>query len=158
MTTVEYVAEILLPAALRMLPTKMDSQEANVMLLAIGLQESRFTHRAQVGGPAEGFWQFESGGGWKGVLKHPESVLHARTALKAMAYGEPDLNDYYAIENNDILACVFARLLLWTHPRALPQRWQVGYAWEYYLETWRPGKPHRETWDGFFDQAWELMS
>ena len=28
------------------------------MLLAIGLQESRFVHRRQIGGPACGFWQF----------------------------------------------------------------------------------------------------
>ena len=34
--------------ALRLLPPAMDSKEARVMLYAIGLQESRFTHRAQV--------------------------------------------------------------------------------------------------------------
>ena len=39
--------EVLTPA-LRLLPASWDSKEARVMLLAIGLQESRFTHRFQV--------------------------------------------------------------------------------------------------------------
>lgn len=46
----------------------MDSTEARVMLLAIGLQESRFINRFQIvqgkpgaKGPARGFWQFEQG-------------------------------------------------------------------------------------------------
>ncbi|MCV6902125.1 MAG: hypothetical protein NTT76_05400, partial [Achromobacter xylosoxidans] len=47
--------------ALALLPAGMDTQAAHVMLLAIGLQESRFTHRQQIGGPARGFWQFEKG-------------------------------------------------------------------------------------------------
>lgn len=157
MTTMEYVASVLIPSALRLLPVKMSSLEAKAMLIAIGLQESRFEYRKQVGGPATGFWQFEVGGGWKGVLTHNASALLARGLLKSLVYGEPDLSDYKAIENNDLLACAFARLLLWTHPRALPARWQADYGWEYYLELWRPGKPHRATWNAFFDQAWELQ-
>ena len=52
------IPDILDPAA-KLLPG-MDSAKARVMLLAIGLQESRFEHRRQIGGPARGFWQFES--------------------------------------------------------------------------------------------------
>ena len=37
--------------ALLLLPARMESPQAVVMLLAIGLQESRFTHRRQIGGP-----------------------------------------------------------------------------------------------------------
>lgn len=154
MGTVEYVANVVIPAALKLLPVRMDSLEARAMLLAIGLQESRFKYRAQIGGPAEGFWQFESGGGWKGVLQHDASKSLATEALATMAYGAPSLDDYHAIEQNDLLACVFARLLLWTHPKALPQRWQTDYAWRYYLDLWRPGRPHRETWGDFFEDAW----
>ena len=42
---------------------KFRSTAADVLLLAIGLQESRFEHRQQIGGPARSFWQFERGGG-----------------------------------------------------------------------------------------------
>ena len=65
--------------ALHNLPAKMDTAQARVMLYAIGLQESRFTHRYQVlntpgaKGPARGFWQFEKGGGCKGVVNHDAS-------------------------------------------------------------------------------------
>lgn len=56
--------------ALELLPPKMTSPEALIMLLTIGLQESGLQHRRQlVGssprptGPATGLWQFEQGGG-----------------------------------------------------------------------------------------------
>lgn len=49
--------------ALKLLPPSMDSREARVMMLATGLQESRFTARRQHPirpgmpyGPANGFW------------------------------------------------------------------------------------------------------
>lgn len=48
----------------------MDSAAARCQMLAIGLQESRLQHRRQNGGPARGFWQFEKGGGVKGILFH----------------------------------------------------------------------------------------
>jgi hypothetical protein len=156
-TTLEYIAAIVIPAALKLLPAKMDSLEARAMLIAIGLQESRFLHRGQIGGPARGYWQFEQGGGVKGVLTHAASSPHARDILMTLGYNEAVQTSYAALENNDILACTYARLLLWTHPKALPQRWQTDYAWQQYLSTWRPGKPHRDTWDGFFDDAWAML-
>lgn len=49
---------------LLLLPAKMESPQAVVMLLTIGLQESLFEHRRQLGnGPARSFWQMERGGG-----------------------------------------------------------------------------------------------
>jgi hypothetical protein len=55
------IPDILEPAA-KILPT-YDSPKARMMLLVIGLQESRFEHRRQIGGPAVSFWQVEEGGG-----------------------------------------------------------------------------------------------
>lgn len=63
------VRDNLIPAAARLLPGVAFTPEAKVMLLAIGLQESRFEHRRQIKGPARGFWQFEAGGGTAGVLR-----------------------------------------------------------------------------------------
>lgn len=157
METVGYVSKIVLPAAMALLPERMNSPAARALLLAIGLQESRFLYRTQKSGPAEGFWQFESGGGWKGVVSHPATAAIARDVLATMGYGLPDLDDYYAVENNDVLACVFARLLLWSSPLPLPSRADTYTAWLYYLSCWRPGKPHPETWGGFFSHAWSLQ-
>jgi hypothetical protein len=74
----------ILDAALAGLPASMDSPQARVLLIAIALQESRLTHRDQivkgkkpgVKGPALGLWQFEKGGGVRGVLRHPASKPH----------------------------------------------------------------------------------
>ena len=142
--------------ALRLLPDKMDSRPARAMLIAIALQESRIKHRAQIGGPARGYWQFELGGGVRGVLTHPASKPHIRSVLSALDY-DPDSdasNCWTAIEHNDLLAAAFARLLLWTLPSDLPAQNAPGAGWTQYIAAWRPGKPHRETWDAFYAQAW----
>lgn len=156
MAPLDYIGRIVIPAAMAMLPSEMDSAEARAELIAIGLQESRFQHRRQVQGPALSFWQAESGGGFRGILSHPATGERAREILRAMAYGEPDEGDFAAIEHNDILACIGARLLLWTHPGPLPRNAADG--WAYYLATWRPGRPRRETWADNYAAAWEFLT
>lgn len=152
MNALAYIAKIVIPAAYEMLPFKMRDPESKAMLLAIGLQESRFEHRRQVGGPALSFWQAESGGGFRGILTHPATREVARELLQRMAYGEPDESDFRALEDNDILAACGARLLLWSHPDKLPGPGEQDRAWQYYLATWRPGKPKPDTWP----QSWKL--
>lgn len=159
-----YVEQVVIPATMRLLPTKMDSPSARVMLLAIGLQETRFEHRHQVGGgPAHGFWQFEKGGGVRGVrgyiFSHAETKELAKQTLLKIGYRDATEEErFIAIEHNDILACMFARLLLWTHPDPLPKEGEKKKGWKQYLDTWRPGKPREETWDDFFDLAWYVVS
>lgn len=156
MSAIAYVADVVIPAAMSMLPARMDSSEARVQLLAIGLQESRLQHRRQLGGgPAISLWQGERGGGFPLLVKHPATRELARGLLERMGYGEPDDSDFWALEHNDIAACLAARLLLWTHPGPLPR--DAVNAWAYYLALWRPGKPHRHTWDDFYDQAWAVI-
>jgi hypothetical protein len=154
MSALPYIATVVIPAAYSMLPFQMRAPESKAMLLAIGLQESRFKYRRQIGGPARSFWQAESGGGFRGILFHTATKDVARDLLQKMAYGEPDDSDFQAIEHNDILACCGARLLLWTHPDKLPGPGESERAWQMYLDTWRPGKPHPETWAAFYEQAW----
>lgn len=156
-------AEIIDPA-LAFLPAKFDSVRARVMLLAIGLQESRFEHRFQVvqgrpraKGPARGFWQFERGGGVRGVLRHPDSKDHARRIcrLRRIASEAPGAEQavWITLERDDLLACCFARLLLWTDVQPLPELGDADEAWDYYVRTWRPGKPHPETWPELYARA-----
>lgn len=134
--------------AMTLLPEKMHSNEAIRMLLTIGMQESRFKHRQQINGPAKSYWQFERPG-VNGVLTHNASKDHAKRICRALNYELDDLTIWRALEHNDVLAAVFARLLLWTDPKPLPVT--AEKAWQLYLRTWRPGKPHWETWTGFYE-------
>lgn len=139
--------------ALSLLPIKMKSDEAKVMMIAIGLQESRFKHRKQICGPAHGFWQFESGGGVKGVMRHQSSRYQARKlcAHRKVEWSQDAI--YQAIVDDDVLAAGFARLLLWTDPHSLPEIGDIDESWFYYLRNWRPGKPHVHTWEDLYEEA-----
>ena len=150
-----FVHTHILPAALSLLPERMDSPEARVLLLAIGLQESRFKNRTQGGGPARGLWQFEANGGVRGVLEHHASAAHAITVCERLLYPPSVAVVYNAIAHNDVLAACFARLLLWTAPAPLPALGDAGGAWRYYLAQWRPGKPYPGSWESLYRQAWE---
>ena len=141
--------------ALSRLPARMDSAEARVILLAIGLQESRMTYRRQLGGPARGLWQFEVGtpetrGGVEGVLLHPASSRYLVATCAACDLRPVAQVIHDRLEHDDVLAAIVARLLLWTDPAPLPAIDDADGAWAYYLRTWRPGKPHRSTWG----EAW----
>lgn len=160
---IAFVHTFVFPAAFALLPPTMDTPEARAMLLAIGLQESEFTDRYQVldgggRGPARGFWQFELGGATTGVLAHAGVRTHALRAIEALREEPAPARVYAALEHNDVLACVFARLLLYTLPAHLPKRHATNKAWAQYIEAWRPGKPHPDKWDGNFARAWALVA
>lgn len=149
------LANIIEPA-LRILPPMMTSDSAKAMLLAIGMQESRLVHRKQINGPAMGLWQFERGG-VAGVLRHPRTQGHAATVCWKLGNAGTVDSVYHQLEHDDVLAACFARLLLWTLPGALPDRDDVQGGWDQYTAAWRPGKPHRHTWDDFYREAWEVV-
>lgn len=153
---IDYVNKEIISPAMRLLGGGMirrnyDTPEARVMLLAIGLQESRFLHRRQVGGPARSFWQFESGGGVKGVLTHVSTAREIERILAKIHVAKPDV--HIAMEWHDPLAAVMARLLLYTDPRPLPAITDAAGAWQLYMRVWRPGKPHKDTWSSLHKGA-----
>jgi hypothetical protein len=149
------VIEDIIDPGLALLPMKMDTPRARLMLLTIGRQESRFRYRRQTGnGPARGFWQFESGGGVKGVMTHPATCGHAHRVCAELGVPWERLDIWAALEKNDLLALTFARLLLYSDPAAMPAVGDYDEAWKLYaVRTWRPGKPHRDTWNGYYDEA-----
>ncbi len=135
-----------------------DTPEARVQMLSIGLQESRFVYRRQMGnGPATGFWQFEAGGGVRGVLNHQTSKDKAHTLCKVRGVDPVTLKVWAQLEADDVLAAGFARLLLLTDPRALPEVKDTQGAWDCYVRNWRPGKPHPQTWQTCHNQARECV-
>lgn len=147
-----------IPDALALLPGQMTSPEARAMLLAIGLQESHFDARRQHGnGPARGWWQFERAGGVAEILEHPATGPIITPICDLLLYPATAAACHAALEHNDILAACFARLLLWVDPRPMPGSTQAPKGWAIYLNNWRPGAPHPQTWPANFAKAWAVV-
>lgn len=152
--------------AFHFLPLRMDSVKARVELYAIGFQESNFEVRRQYNnGPAASFWQFEKGGGIKGVLTHAASAEYAK-ALCAFRGVQPTTQDVWnAMLTDDVIGAGFGRLLLYTDPRPLPEvrstinidRPQDSESWQYYSRNWRPGKPHPNKWFASRQKAFAVL-
>jgi hypothetical protein len=143
--------------ALTLLPEPMRAVEAQALLVAIALQESQLLHRRQFGGPAKSYLQFEIAG-IEGVLTHEHTWAHARAACLDLDVIPTAPGIYLAIEFQDTLACVFARLLIWSLPERLPGRTDSKGGWASYVKAWRPGKPRPERWDSNFCDAWATVT
>lgn len=154
----DWVMSTAILPALRLLESKMTSDEAKIMMLSIGQQESQFLVRTQGGGgPAHGFWQFEKGGGVKGVVTH--SATKGPLESVCLSRGVPfDVEAIYqAITIDDVLAAACARLLLWSDPYALPPTYAQSSGWDLYLRCWRPGKPHPDVWPANYERGRALI-
>lgn len=139
------------------LPQRMDTVGARLMMLTIQKQEDPEERRYQlvkrteataldniVGpksakGPARGLWQFEQGGGVKGVLHHNSTGQYIDDICERLEISNSTVSCWQAIEENDVLAACFARLLLWADPGKLPSISDADGAFQLYLRTWRPG-------------------
>lgn len=143
----EDVDRLALDPAFLILPMAMDSPTARFLLLAIGLQESGFTTRRQMGdGPARGFWQNEKGGGVKGVVTNLSTAAHCRNLALAQQVRFDVDAIYNALEHDDVLAAGVARLILFADPRQLPPMDDPALTWACYERNWRPGKPRPQDW------------
>lgn len=158
--TLTEVRNKIFPKAFALLPAAMNTPAAQVNLLAIGLQESRFKYRRQLGdGPARGFWQFEEGdkvsrAGVYGVMNHSASKAHMQRICAEFNVPFNTKDVWKALETNDVLACCAARLLMYTDAYKLPQCGDQEGAWTMYaVRVWRPGKPHPETWPAYYKAA-----
>lgn len=139
------------------LPQRMDTPAARLQMLTHQKQEDPEERRYQVvkrtpktrtenivgdrtaKGPARSLWQFEEGGGVQGVLTHKATAEYIRGICDHFDV-IPDANHCWrAIEENDVLAACFARLLLWTDPKPIPAVGDAEGAFDLYLRTWRPG-------------------
>lgn len=163
--TLFYVKDHVIPAAFSLLPERMHGPRATAMLLAIALQESGLEHRRQLPrkaggkpGPARGLWQAEPTGGCILVLSHPATAKHLAPVLTALRYPPSRTALYEALEHNDVLACVLARLLLWTDPAPLPGPHDYDMGWTIYNRQWRPGQARPEKWRGCYGVAFDLVT
>lgn len=129
---------------------------ADQMLMTIMGQESNWSHRVQVNGPARGFPQFEQGtttsrGGVTGVMMHRAVSARVLALCAGLVVTAEIPAVYAAMALNDTLAVGMARLLLYTDPKPLPT--SIADGWAYYLRTWRPGRPREETWEARWNAA-----
>lgn len=152
-----YIWQYVLPAANGLLPVNMLSERADFLSIAISYQESRHLYRKQLGGPAKGFWQFERIG-VADVLQRPVTRPHILNVLRTLGYDYTIETSYMAIEHNDVLAAVYARLTLWLDPQPIPPPENGQDLWEYYLRNWRPGAPKPATWPISIATAMEIRS
>ena len=148
----------ILPEVMILLPAKMNSRSARILLLAIALQESGLAYRQQIGGPARGLMQFEQGGGVKGVLTHPASQDYAADVCLARNVVAASAQVYAALDQDDVLAVALGRLLLWTDPRPLPAVGDALGGWNLYQRVWRPGHPRPEVWAGVYQTAIQTVT
>lgn len=155
------------------LPASLWSHQALRLLAAICLQESGGQNVPQrladgTEGLAAGFPQMQRNG-IEDVLANPASAaLAAQCVARAGILGaagakfSPGPRGYPFGATHPVAVLVranflnfptlqlqLARLMLWDNPHPLPALDDLNGNWEYYLETWRPGKPSRARWDNF---------
>lgn len=131
-------------AGLELLPVIMRTAQAKVLLYATNRQENPKRLPKQIGGPAVGDYQFESGGGVRGVLEHPATAEQAARVCKARNIAAMRITVYEALQHDPVLAAAFARLLYYTDPGRLPGVGDEQATWDLYLRTWRPGAFKRQ--------------
>lgn len=129
---------------LSLLPITMRAAAAKVLLYATSRQENPKRLPQQVGGPAVGDYQFERGGGVKGVVEHRSVAEFTRAVCRARKVQCDTGNIYEALKTDPVLAAALARLLYYTDPKALPAVGDEAGAWALYLRTWRPGAYARQ--------------
>lgn len=157
MSTAALIDAMVIVPTLTWLGPPYDSPEANLLLVAIGQQESAFKTRKQHGGPARGYWQFEQRGGCDEFAR-VSSIQPFRNAARQLGFQTNADATYFAIgAGADQLACIMARGILWPDPEPLPARGDSSAAYVYYKRVWRPGKPSQVRWDASYATAMQVV-
>lgn len=132
--------------------------KAELEVLAIAGQETEWAARLQGGGgPARGFWQFETGpmSATAEVFRVCSPKLKFVCDECCVPFDRAHVSE--ALAWNDVLAAAMARLLLFTDPAPLPEVGDVQGGLALYLRKWAPGLPHPEVWPGRYGTALGLV-
>ena len=148
----EAILDEIIEPGLALLPPALVSDEAAVLLLATGLQESRFVYRRELGGQGLGFWRL-SGSMMTQVLQHPQTARLAQRLCEAAGIECRARTLHAALEFNDGLAAAFARLLLLSAGQGLPPCGRPEQAWLLYLRLWQPQHPSHLSWAPLYRHA-----
>ncbi|MFC5694160.1 hypothetical protein ACFPU0_01140 [Pseudomonas sp. GCM10022186] len=152
------IRRTVLEPALAMLPPALGGARAEVMLLAIGLQESGFHDRRPVSGPERGYWRVDPDDDSLGaVLRHPATAAMAVEVCDRQQVPPIEERVFAALEHDDLLSAVFVRLRLHIEGERLPPVGEVGDAWNLYCRAWRPQEPDRRHWGRSYAQAMDAL-
>ncbi|BBP84889.1 MULTISPECIES: hypothetical protein [unclassified Pseudomonas] len=157
--TLDSFSRLVIEPALALLPDEMNSPEAQLMLLAIALQESGLEKRPLVTGGPHSYWQSESPDEMVHfVLRCPVTRDVAVEVCDARQVPPVDERVRVALGHDDTLAAAFARLLLWSDPARLPALDEVEASWDLYIRTWRTPDPRPELWPEHHARAAQVVS
>jgi hypothetical protein len=136
-----------------------DTPQAEVMLLAIALQESGLATRVQDGnGPAHGFWQFELPSAVVDFVRSGRSDIKVEVVRRGFPLNAVALWRTIEVSLGDAVACLLARDRLYRLiPEALPELGDLTGAWQQYVRAWGPGKPSPARWDEVYPVALETV-
>lgn len=161
--TPKHALETIIVPTLAPLGAPFDTRDARLMLVAAGMQESRFEARDQgdpdVPGPARGLWQFEKIACRDFVERGHRRLQHAVRCRRAIGVLEP-MRLWWLIGEPrfDPVACLLARDALFRHvAEPLPQPGDVDEAWRQYVAAWKPGQRDRERWTRSYAASLEAL-
>jgi len=129
-----------------------NSLESRVMLMAIAGQESAWTDRIQIGGPARGYWQFDMTA-ILDLLADPSLGPGLQASCAVWDIPSDPTTLYQALAWHDPIAYEAARRLLLADPAPLPAVGDETGALACYLKNWNPGDPKPATWPAIYAQA-----
>ncbi|UXY51647.1 hypothetical protein [Pseudomonas tohonis] len=156
--TLDSLCRLVIEPALALLPDEMNSPEAQLMLLAIALQESGLEKRPLAEGGPHSYWRSGSPDEMVHfVLRCPVTRDLAVTVCDARQVPPVDERVRAALEHDDVLAAAFARLLLWTDPALLPRIDEVDAGHDLYMRTWRTPDPRPELWPEHHARAAQVV-
>lgn len=134
------------------------SNDAAALCYAICGQESGWEHRVQVNGPARSYAQFESIA-VRDVMQRATSKDRCRMLCHELNVDFDAQVIHTAMVQNDLLMLGMTRLNLWNQRGALPSPTLASQdaAWNYYVNTWKPGKPHPNRWGAHWQTGIRLL-
>ena len=74
------------------------------------------------------------------ILEYEDPAVVEENANSKSGWKDPETNKVY------------------TDPKALPEIGDAQAAWDLYHRVWRPGKPHRQTWDDLYRIAVRVVT
>lgn len=147
MSPEEFYTTVLTPGlnkTARFAPHLPRNRSVEVLMTAISGVEADWTERSQIpSGMAHGLFQMQ--------LNTIHEIMANPASKKLWELGMDDfgintrtaehLFEIIAHQEGDVMAVFLARLDLWCNPHPIPFADEESLLFDYYRDTWRPGKP-----------------
>lgn len=139
--------EVIEPGLIK-LPDHLNTVEAEAMLLAIGMQETKFELSNCVNSDRMGFFRVST----RDIIKLITIDWTSKLLLDIANGANKFINELVLEDAHFCALC--ARLMLSITGESLPNlNSDPSESWNLYLKTWKPDNPKRETWDAYWMHA-----